>query len=139
MVHVNRNELPKEELDALFSQFDTFLSKLNKGATSVFLGELLGREERITLAKRLTVIILLHEGISEYKVAKVLKLSPTTTGRIAKDMTQGTYRKTIALLSKNKRNYFAILDSIDSIIHLGGILPHRQGLERYKHLDNYSH
>jgi uncharacterized protein YerC len=139
MVHVNRNELPKEDLHALFSQFDTLLNKLDRGATSTLLNELLGREERITLAKRLAVVILLNEGMSEYKTAKVLKLSPTTTGRIAEDVRKGTYRKTIEILQKNKRNYLAILDTIDSILHLGGILPHRHGLERYRSLNHYSH
>jgi uncharacterized protein YerC len=134
MVHINRNELPKKDLEALFSQFDTLLNKLDRGATSSLLNELLGREERITLAKRLAVVILLHEGTSEYKTAKVLKLSPTTTGRIAEDVKRGTYKKTIALLCKNKRNYLAILDTIDSILHLGGTLPHYHGLERYRHL-----
>ena len=139
MVHVNRNELPKEDLDALFSQFDTLISRLDRGATSVLLNELLGREERIILAKRLAVVILLHEGISEYKTAKVLKLSPTTTRRIAEYMAQGTYKKTIVLLKKNKRNYLTILDTIDSILHFGGILPHRHGLERYRSLNTYTH
>ncbi len=139
MVHINRNELSKEDLDGLFSQFDTFLSKLDYGATSTLLNELLGREERITLAKRLAVVILLHEGVSEYTSAKVLKLSPTTTGRIAEDMERGTYKKTIALLQKDKRDYVSLLDTIDSILHLGGLLPHRIGLERYRSLNKYSH
>ncbi len=139
MVHVNRNELSKGDLDALFSQFDTLLNKLNLNETSILLNELLGREERITLAKRLAVVILLHEGMSEYKSAKVLKLSPTTTGRISEDMRRGVYTKTIELLQKNRRDYLIILDTIDSILHLGGILPHRHGLDRYRNLNKYSH
>ncbi len=49
------------------------------------------------------------------------------------------YKETIILLQKNKRDYLAILDTIDSILHLGGILPHRVGLDRYKNLNRYSH
>ncbi len=138
MVRINRNELPKKDLDALFSQFDATIGKLDRKTVSVLFGELLGREERITLAKRLAAIILLREGISEYKTAKILKLSPSTTGNIAENIERGTYKRTFDLLSKNKRNYLSILNTIDSILHLGGVLPHRHGLDRYRNLNNYS-
>lgn len=134
MVRINRNELPKKELDALLQQFDTLLGKLNKAATKVFLNELLGREERIMFAKRLATIVLLYEGYSEYRVSRVLKLSPTTTGKVASAIARGSYTGTITILKKNKKNYLAILETIDSILHLGGILPHYIGLDRYKHL-----
>jgi len=134
MVRINRNELSKKDLDALLQQFDTLLGKLDKTATNVFLNEILGREERVMFAKRLATIILLHEGYSEYKVSRVLKLSPTTTGKVASAIERGAYTGTITILRKNKKNYLSILKTIDSILHLGGILPHRTGLDRYRNL-----
>ncbi len=138
MVRINRNELPKKEWVALLHQFDALLGKLDKDSTKIFLNEILGREERITLAKRFATIVLLIEGTSEYKVARILKLSPTTTGKIAFGIERGTYAGIITLLRKNKRDYLKILETIDSILHLGGILPHYNGLDRYRGLNRYS-
>ncbi len=134
MVRVNRHQLPKNELDALLQQFDTTLSKLDRKTTSIFLSEIFGREERLTFAKRLAAIVLIHEGFSEYKTARLLKLSPSTTGTIALRIEQEKYKGTIAALRKNKKNYGAILDTIDTVLHLGGILPHRTGMDRYRGL-----
>lgn len=134
MVRINQNELPKENLNALLQQFDALLAKLDKTATEIFLDEILGREERIMLAKRLATIILLSEGYSEYRVSRILRLSPTTTGKVASAMARGSYTGTLTILKKNKKNYLSLLKSIDAILHLGGILPHRIGLDRYRNL-----
>lgn len=99
---------------------------------NLFLNELLGHEERLTLTKRLAAIVLLLEGYSEYKTAKLLKLSPTTTNNIASKIRLGQYQDTIKILGKSKKDYFVILRVIDNILHLGGILPHRNGLDRYR-------
>lgn len=134
MVRVNRHSLPKKELSRLFVQLDTTLGKLNKNDTSAFLSEILGAEERLTIAKRLATVVLLIEGYSQYKTAMLLKLSPTTTERIATKIEDGVFDETIRILGKNKNDYFAILNALDSILHLGGILPHYNGLDRYRSL-----
>ncbi len=134
MVRINRNELSKEELDSLLTQFDILLAKLDQTSTKIFLNELLGNEERIMLAKRLATIILLCEGYSEYRVSRVLKLSPTTTGKVADAIACGSYSGILSILKKNRKNYISMLKTIDSILHLGGILPHYTGLDRYRHI-----
>ena len=134
MVNVNKNELSQKDLTLLFRRFDTTLARLDCDATTIFLTELLGKEERLTLAKRLTAIVLTHEGYSEYRVSRVLKLSPTTAGTISTKMRAGAYDGMIRLLTRKKSNYLELLNAIDSILHLGGLLPHRVGLDRYRHL-----
>ncbi len=135
MVNVNQNELPNEDLARLFKQFDTILTKLDHGSMTIFLSELLGKEERLTLAKRLATIVLISEGWSAYRTSQLLKMSPTTTGIIAVKVEKGEYAGIIALCTSKKRDYFALLDTLDSILHLGGILPHRVGLDRYRNLN----
>ncbi len=132
MVNVNRHPLSSNELTLLFQEFDQIISKFDRESTTQFLDELLGKEERLILAKRLAAIVLLHEGCSEYKTAQVLKLSPTTTGIIASKLQSGTYNHVIKLLTQKKKTYSQLLDAIDSVLHLGGLLPHRQGLDRYR-------
>ncbi len=132
MVNVNRNRLPQKELSALLQRFDNTLSKLGGGATTIFLDELLGKEERLTIAKRLAAIVLMYEGYSDYKTSRLLKLSPTTAGIIHARIETGAYNGLIRLLKQKKTNYLELLDTIDSILHLGGLLPHRVGLDRYR-------
>jgi len=84
------------------------------------------------IAKRLAIIILLSEEFSQYKIAHILKLSESTVSAISQKLSNdkfGTIEKT---LGKNKKNYFAILEAIDEVLHLGGMLPHYNGLDRYK-------
>ncbi len=135
MVNVNRNELPPKEISLLLKRFDATLSKLDSSATTLFLNDLLGKEERLTIAKRLAAIVLITEGCSSYRASLLLKLSPTTTGIIASNIKAGAYCNLIEELKKRKRNYLAILETIDSILLLGGLLPRRVGLDRYRQLN----
>ena len=70
----------------------------------------------------------------EFETAKLLKLSPATTQKIKRQLEEGQNDQTILILGKNKKDYFVILETLDSILHLGGILPHYNGIDRYKHL-----
>lgn len=123
MSRINRTQLSPKELGALLDQFDSLLGTLNKSATNNILNEVLGHEERIMLAKRLIGIVLLTEGYTEYRTAQTLKLSPSTTGKLASRIAGGEFAETLRILKKNKKNYIKILETIDSILHFGGILP----------------
>jgi hypothetical protein len=135
MVNVNRNELPPKEISLLLKRFDVTLSKLKATDTTLFLNDLLGKEERLTIAKRLAAIVLIAEGCSAYRASLLLKLSPTTTGIIAANIQAGIYSNLIQRLKKGKRDYLEILETIDSILLLGGLLPRRVGLDRYRELN----
>ncbi len=128
MVHLNKNHLHKKQLNSLF---ETLGKALNKADSSLFLTEILGAEEKIMLAKRLTVIILLLEGKSLYTIASTTKISPATARHIKLKLEKGDYNYILSQLGKTKKNYFTILETIDNILHLGGILPHYNGLDRY--------
>ena len=132
MVRVNKAKLSNKQQTALFNQMNHVLSKLNEKQTGLFLSELLGEEERIILAKRLAVIILLLEGRSLYNISALLKISPTTADNINQKLKAGTYDQLINLLGQNKTDYFSILEAIDTILHLGGILPHYNGPVLYR-------
>lgn len=83
------------------------------------------------LAKRLAAIVLLIEGMSLYKVSDTLKVSSSTAKQIKSKLDQGDFAHIINTLGKDKNKYFVALEAIDNILHLGGILPHRNGLDRY--------
>lgn len=135
MVRVNKNQLSPSDLSALLERFDSAFVGLTKNQTTHVLNELLGTEERLTLAKRLIAIILIREGYSEYRTSCVLKLSHSTTKNIREKLDKGAYDRIISLLTKRKFDYDDFLTSIMSILHLGGILPQRAGLDRYRTLE----
>lgn len=135
MVRVNKNELSQSDLSALLGRFDSAIVGLTKLQTTHVLNELLGKEERLTLAKRLIAIILIREGYSEYRTSRVLRLSHSTAKIIGEKLDKGAYDKIISLLTKRKFDYEDLLTSIMSILHLGGILPQRAGLDRYRTLE----
>lgn len=134
MVRLNKTKLSTQQLDSLFSQLNKTLGTLSNNQTNYFLSELLGNEERIMLAKRLAIIILLLENKSLYRIADILKVSPTTAEKIKFKLDSGEFSHITVALGQNKNEYYSILETLDSILHLGGILPHRNGLERYRGL-----
>ncbi|MES2966827.1 MAG: hypothetical protein V4668_03495 [Patescibacteria group bacterium] len=120
MVRLNKNLLTEIQLNDLFLQF----SNLINPESDNILREILGKEEQIMVAKRLATIILIIEGKSLYSISRLLKISPTTADKIKFGVISGRYEHILQRLGKSKKNYFAILDTIDSILHLGGLLPH---------------
>lgn len=135
MVRVNRNQLSDKDTLQLLRQFDVALAKLAPAHITVLLNELLGKEERLTVAKRLVAIILIHQGYSEYKVSQLLKLSHSTTKIIADKLEGGAYDGILRLLGKRNVGFTELLNSVMSILHLGGILPRRVGLDRYRTIE----
>ncbi len=130
MVRLNKHQLSPTQLKQLYSQFNRLLSEQKEAG--VILEELLGPEERIMIAKRLSILILLLEGMSLYKISRLLKVSPTTAERVKLQLEEGVYDTIVGLLGKNKQSYFSILETLDAVLHLGGILPHYNGIERYR-------
>ena len=86
MVRLNKNALTKGQLNRLFDQLNNTLCKLSSNDTNLLLSDLLGNEEKIMLAKRLGVIILLLEGYSLYKISDVLKVSSATASKLKQDL-----------------------------------------------------
>lgn len=124
MVRLNKNILTEQQLNNLFSQFTRITSGKEDQNVDLILSEILGKEERIMIAKRLATIILIVEGKSLYSISKSLKISPTTAERIKHGVDNNRYQNILRKLGKSKRGYFEILGAIDAILHLGGILPH---------------
>jgi len=133
MVRLNRHSLSTEQSDDLFQQLASVISPRDSVHVGAILTELLGREERIMLAKRLAAIALLVEGASPYRTARVLKLSESTVAGIAAKLAKGHYDQTLQCVARTKKGYHSFLKTLDDILHLGGVLPHYNGLDRYRY------
>lgn len=85
------------------------------------------------LAKRLAIIVMLNEGCSIYRISDTLKVSSSTADRINDNLEKGSYNKILDLFKKNRSNYLAFLGVIESILTVGGLMPSKAGLDRYRH------
>jgi hypothetical protein len=123
MVRINKNQLTTQQIDDLFTQLAKVVAPTQATHANAALSEILGREEKLMLAKRIAAIVLLHEGVSHYKISHTLKLSASTVATIAERKAAGHYTTIISTITKNRLTYQRVLDALDTILSLGGILP----------------
>jgi uncharacterized protein YerC len=83
MPHVSRIKLDKKVEEKLINTLDLTLIKLTKEEEMKgFLTSLLTPTERLMLAKRLAMVILLKRGMSESKIRNTLKVTRATVDRM---------------------------------------------------------
>ena len=82
MPHVSKIKLDKRLETQLFNSLETALGKLSKEETKAFLLSLISPTERLMLAKRLAVVILLKEDVPIGTIASTLHVTKETVGRI---------------------------------------------------------
>ncbi len=124
MANLSKRKLSDKQLLQISCQLNVVLGKLSPDKTGPFLAELLGYEERIMIAKRFAMILMIEKGFSSYKISSILKVSTATAEKIAKKFDRGDYNQILSSIKKNKKDYLKILDVLDSALHLGGLLPH---------------
>jgi hypothetical protein len=124
MVNISKQALGEKELGKLFAQLNQVIGKLDAKQSALFLKDFLGEEEQIMLSKRLAAILMLHHRQSLYTVARTLKISSAAADNFRTKLDEGAYDHMLAAIQKNKSGYIELLDAVDSILHLGGILPH---------------
>lgn len=124
MTRVSKRALDGVEHTKLYQQFHNAINQLTGSQTAHFFEEFFGPEEQVMFAKRLAAILLLAHGQSLYSVADKLHLSTSTTKQYSDKLNRGSYDGMLRALKRNKINYSELLDAIDSILHLGGIMPH---------------
>jgi uncharacterized protein YerC len=129
MAHISKNKLSDQELTKLFIQFNKTIGNLNPKSCDLFLHDLLGNEERIMLAKRLSAVAMFAEGNSSYRVWQLLKLSPSTADRIRLDFENGRYNRLVKILRQDKASYRDFWQVLETILQAG--MPPR-GRGRWK-------
>lgn len=114
---------PQAELD-LFIQLARLFTDKTVTDTEAILNELLGREEKMMLAKRFAIIALLWQKQSLYSIAQKLHVSSSTVARINTRYRLEKYDHILDSFEKPTPAILSILATIDDILHLGGALPH---------------
>jgi uncharacterized protein YerC len=124
MTRISNTPLTKNQEINLFNQFGVLFAKKTQTQVQDILNDLLGKEEKIMLAKRLAIIILLYRNQTTYFIAKNLNVSTATVHHVQEGIHSGKFNAILQTLKKPTSTTVAILESIDDILHLGGILPH---------------
>lgn len=124
MVQISKSPLSKSDEMVLFIQLTQLFSKKSDIEVQGILSNLLGYEEKLMLAKRFAIVVLLWKKQSIYSIAKIVHVSTSTVARIHQNYHAGAYINIIEALDTRNPSIVAILKSIDDVLHLGGILPH---------------
>jgi uncharacterized protein YerC len=119
MTRISRKRLKKEAYLQIHDRFIRTIIELKKMKEGrLFLNELLTPAERIMLAKRLAIIVMLLENISFYRIYKTLKVSPSTVARIWRKLRSGEFSYIKTVMSK-KKNREAVWQELEVLIRFG--------------------
>ena len=119
MTNISKNKLSDSHLEKLFNQFNKTIGNLDQKTSDLFLSDLLGAEEKIMLAKRLSAVAMFAEGNSSYRVWQLLKLSPSTADKIRLDYENGRYKQLVKILKMNKTKYLEFWQTLEIVLQAG--------------------
>ncbi len=129
MSRVSKRALPPTQLKELYGELAKTIARLNAKNTNIFLGELLGEEEKIMIAKRLAILAMLFEKNSTYRIAQLLLTSQSTVERHRRKLRNGDYEHIERLFKSKKKEYEEFWSTLEHILRLG--MP-PQGRGRWK-------
>ena len=139
MPKISRYKLEKEIEGLILDQFAEVLREVNKTSDiKALIGNLFTPSERIMLAKRLAIAILLENGWDYSKIVKKLKVSPTTISFVknSKLNLSPAYEK---LLQNLEKIFFVNLKEDDFVSRINKKLntfPRKTGGGRWRFLNN---
>lgn len=123
MSQVSKYPVSKDVSDRMFEVFQVTISSLkSKDDIEEFFDEFLSPIEKIMLAKRLSIAVLLAKGYSYYSISSILKVTPRTIATVSlalKYRGKGYQKAVEKILSNEKMNAF--WEKIEDI--LGGLPP----------------
>ena len=123
MPHISKQLLEKEKFIGIHKQFYKIITELSRsGNSKVVFSELLTKTEKLMLAKRLAIIVMLDKKESIYAIEQTLKVSPSTVARMSLSHENGKYSE----LLKEVRKQNSFWTQIEKII------PPRVGRNRFK-------
>lgn len=111
---------------------ETIYNLNTKNSINYFLGELLTYSEKVVLAKRFSIIFMLYEKMSWYRIHKVLNVSIATIRKMAIKIDLEEYENILEIV-KQKKNRKTFWTEMDIVLRMG--MPPIVGKGRWKFLD----
>ena len=125
MPHVSSKKLDSGLSEKLFKELIVIFGKAqDKKFLSLVMNELFTETEKIMLAKRLAIVLMLSSKTPQHRVVEILKVSPTTVAKTSLGIEIGRYKSILKISSKEKTDIEKI---VWNILTAGGIMPPRHG------------
>lgn len=125
MPHISKKKLKPETFEKLFKKLISILEKAqSRRKFSSVLEELLTDTEKIMMAKRLAIVLLLFGNTPQHRIAEALIVSPTTVSKFSLQIEIGKY-DSIKLISAQEK--VDLEKVIWLLLTAGGIMPPRMG------------
>lgn len=103
MSHISSHKLEKSQIDSLNKNFSRLLASTVAGTREQALSELLTHTERLMIAKRLGMLLLISQGETTYYISKLLRVSPSTVARFEVKVESGEFARTLIFLQKKNQ------------------------------------
>lgn len=125
MPHISSKKLTSNFSEKLFGKLIAILGRAqDKNHLSLVVDELLTRTEKIMLAKRIAVVLMLSNNIPQHKITEMLKMSPSTVAKMSLGVEIGKYD---TILEISKREKIDIEKLVWDILTVGGLMPPKVG------------
>lgn len=125
MPHVSKRKLKPQVFEKIFKKLIVVLERAqNKKKFVPVINELLTDTEKIMLAKRLAIVLLLFGDTPQHRISEVLLVSPTTVSKISLEVEIGKYDSIKNISNQEKVDLEKV---IWLLLTAGGILPPRAG------------
>ena len=133
MPHISKRKLDEKYVQDLFLEIISVFEKAGRrGELRQVLSQLITPTEKVMLAKRLAVINMLSQNIPIHDIAESLAMSPSTIDIMSLRFEIGSFSHVLESGLKKTD----IVDIINMIQTVGGIMPPRSGKGRWKFLDD---
>jgi len=123
MTQVSKKFL-KKDIEARVYEvlLESIATATSKGSVAIFLDDLLSPTEKLMLAKRLSIALLLSKGYNQRSVCSILKVGLETVNRVSRSMQKGSggYAQVTKTIIQNEK-LKSFLQKIDDT--LADILP----------------
>ncbi len=130
MPHVSKNKLDEQTFERIFKKLISVLEKAHgKNKFISVVEELLTETEKIMLAKRLAIVLMLFGDTPQHRISEVLFVSPSTIARISLAIELGKYNVIKSISTKERVDLEKI---IWLLLTAGGIMPPRAGRKYWK-------
>ena len=122
MTQASKRIMAKRLEDKVGETFWEVVAKLNKKReTEIFFSELFSRVEKINFIKRLSIVVLLYKGFEWSQICDLLKVSPSTIGKMALKMQSNGFSLLFAKIEQEEdwRNFWKELGKLYLIVTHG--------------------
>lgn len=134
MPRVSKRPVKHNILEKISEQLISYIASIKtRRKSELFLTELCTEEERLVLAKRLAIVVMLEHNYSYVTIQKTLSVSPATIARIAEEKDRGRFRyieKQCGTRYRPKSGEEDFWDMLEEMLRMG-MPPMGKGRWRY--------